>query len=298
MTAALAKAADLAPAAVAAAWPDELAVRLRFAVLMAARADAPDLPAHQRLYEIASRRFAEPAGRRKPSPHARRFAWVATRTIEGWFVTRPLAPAELQARLKAAQDRAAALAKAKREQVRAAEKADALDWRQRHTALPGDKRAFDLAVQGQSVKDEAGKIGNPHRIRSAIGRLLGAGDITAGEAATACEFILQFDRACFDGLRVPPLDRVPTGGGYAERVPTPTQEAARLAVLLALRGLGPGSHMASIAWEVLGLGSTVAAWAGVKGLNPDRATGVLIAAIQTLHRLDAMQPKKHTRNRA
>jgi hypothetical protein len=135
-------------------------------------------------------------------------------------------------------------------------------------------------------KDPDGRIVYHHRTVDTLGKMLGAGTITAEMHDAAKDFEAAFIVANLDPLRALPILRVPGTG--REQDLNERQLHARRRVHTALQALGGISSPAgSCVWHVVGLQHSVREWAIRQGWNgrpvrQEQAQGILVAALGVL----------------
>lgn len=136
-----------------------------------------------------------------------------------------------------------------------------------------------------TLSDSHGQIGAPYRAVDTLERMFRAKTIDS-ELKTAGErFRDDFARAHLEPLSVPRLDRIPgagRGGDLSDRAIGARESVHR--ALAALGGLP--TPVAEAAWAILGEGWSIKEWCERRpwgrGLKPETASGILIAALSLL----------------
>jgi len=158
-------------------------------------------------------------------------------------------------------------------------------WRNQHRALVDGKSSKDGPVSkrvAETIADDEGNVSYPFRVQDVIDVLESRDTIRGKQVDAARRFQQDFGRACLAGYQCPDLDRVlgedSHSGGEPEKV-----ASARDKVYRALKVLGGiNSRTSNVVWAVLGLGETLTEVAETGRENRQRATGLLIAACDTL----------------
>ena len=148
-----------------------------------------------------------------------------------------------------------------------------------------ERERHGLVEKVRSLSDSHGQIAAPYRAVDTLERMYRAKTID-GELRTAGErFRDDFARAHLEPLSIPRLDRIP-GAGRAEDL-SDRAMGARESVHRALAALGGlPTPVAEAAWAILGEGWSIKEWCERRpwgrGLKPETASGILIAALSLL----------------
>lgn len=140
-------------------------------------------------------------------------------------------------------------------------------------ALPGNRVAeiedIDPNRRGKSVSRA--------RVIDTVGLLERAGTIEPEHRMAADAFRADFHRAHLSGIRLCALHRIDISAGPRG---SPAGELAARRVFEDLKSLGGVGSIASNAlWRIVGMESSIRAWATERGMEDKRATGVLISAL-------------------
>lgn len=118
-----------------------------------------------------------------------------------------------------------------------------------------------------------------------LDRMQASGAIDADQYEAGRRFRDAFDRASFHGIKAMDPAKPFVQASAVERLPADAVAGARESVNRAISALGPVGG--ACIWHVVGQGDPVAAWVGRQRaagipMNPDRALGILSAALSTL----------------
>jgi len=170
-----------------------------------------------------------------------------------------------------------------------------LAYRAQHGPQPGVCGVESVNVQ---IVDSTGGIGVPlGRTVDIVGNLFARGEITEDQRDAGEQFARTFRLAAIDPLRAVPLQR--DGGGSGRHQPPDNDVVtARDTLSRVMDHLGGSASFAgAAAWEVLGMGKTLAEYAKAKAwgrgsVNPTEAKGHLKAALGMLASYFARQQRR------
>ena len=169
-------------------------------------------------------------------------------------------------------------------------KARAMSWKKRRAKTKAkakpEVRRSPLLVEEVRELDPEGRIVVHNRLVDTLARMHKSGSISEAMLDAGRQFQRQFIIAQLDPLKAADIARIPGNG--REPDPGDTTLGARRQVHGALRTLG-GQYgpLGSMAWHVLGCGSSVRDWALKQGcdgrkVGREQAGGILIATLGLL----------------
>lgn len=175
-----------------------------------------------------------------------------------------------------------------------------LAYRAQHSPQPGASAVE--TVEGQ-IPDAKGGIGRPiARTVDIVASLYARGEITDEQRDAGEQFARVFHLAQIDPLRAHDVAAERGGGSSGLTMPEMVAQA-RASMGKAMDALGGSASFAgAAAWEILGMGRTVADYASAKGwgrgsVNPTEAKGHLKAALGILAAHYARGTARHPRIR-
>ena len=142
-------------------------------------------------------------------------------------------------------------------------------------------------VPGAVDEDGSGRVVKAPTVAQTQDILSRSRLITGPELATAREFQALFQQCCFGDIRAANLERV--GGGSRPMVIDLVEDRRDMINRLFRLMGGMYSPMGSILFHVVGMEASIVAWCarqasdGKRQWSPDKATGLLAAAISHLH---------------